>query len=165
MNDPERDGLSRVRLTELSGLGPERKEHMRTDDEILARIEAVKAEDWMGTQISDLIVRLPFAKAQPYLKPEATEDDWKVMPRDRESVLAEMLDYMPFAWDKANNERGLSAGRSMDHYSAWVWLAGDDLGDLREYQFYGKDNLRRICAHYGWDADQWDDGRRVNTSE
>ena len=32
--------------------------------------------------------------------------------------------------DEANDERGLSAGRSMDHYSAWTWLAGDDLGDL-----------------------------------
>ena len=132
---------------------------MRTNDEILARIEAVKANDWMGTQISDLVVRLPFAKALPYLKPEVKEDDWEVMPRDRETVLAEMLDYMPFAWDKANNERGVSASRSMNHYSAWVWLAGDDLGDLTQYQFYGKDNLRRICKHYGWDVSQWENGQ------
>ena len=138
---------------------------MRTDDEILSRIEAVKENDWMGTQIGDLIVRLPFDKARPYLKPEVTEADWKPTSRDRDALLAQMLDYMPFAWEKANNERGLSAGRSMDHYSAWVWLAGDDLGDLQKYEFYGKENLRRICQHYGWDADQWDDGRRVNSSD
>ena len=138
---------------------------MRSDDEIVARIEAVKGNDWMGTQITELIVRLPFERAQPYLKPEAKPEEWEVKPRDRESLLAEMLDYMPFAWDKANNERGLSAGRSMDHFSAWVWLAGDDLGDLTKYSFYGKDNLCRICKQYGWDAGQWDDGRRVNTSE
>lgn len=138
---------------------------MRTDDEILSRIEAVKENDWMGTQIGDLIVRLPFDKARPYLKPEVTEADWKPTSRDRDALLAQMLDYMPFAWEKANNERGLSAGRSMDHYSAWVWLAGDDLGDLQEYEFYGKENLRRICQQYGWDADQWDDGRRVNSSD
>ena len=135
---------------------------MRTDEEILARIEAVKADDWMGTQTSDLIVRLPFEKAQPYLKPEAKAEDWKIAPRDRDALLAEMLGYMPFAWGKANNERGLSAGRSMDHYSAWTWLAGDDLGDLRGYSYYGKDNLCRICKHYGWDASQWDDGVRTN---
>lgn len=138
---------------------------MRTDDEILSRIEVVKENDWMGTQIGDLIVRLPFDKARPYLKPEVTEADWKPASRDRDALLAQMLDYMPFAWEKANNERGLSAGRSMDHYSAWVWLAGDDLGDLLEYEFYGKENLRRICQQYGWDADQWDDGRRVNSSD
>jgi len=134
----------------------------KTDDEILARIEAVKADDWLGTQVGDLIVRLPFEKAKPYLKPEASADEWKQTPRDRASVIAEMLDYMPFAWDKANNGRGISAGRSMDHFTAWAWLAGDDFGDLRGYQFYGKDNLCRICARYGWDAQQWDDGERTN---
>jgi len=135
---------------------------MRTDEEILNRIEAVKADDWMGFQVSDLICRLPFEKAQPYLRPEVTAGDWGVLPRDRESMLATMLAYMPFAWDKANEGRGLSAGRSMDHYMAWTWLAGDDLGNLCEYEYYGKDNLVRICKHYGWDSDQWDDGVRTN---
>lgn len=135
---------------------------MRTDDEILARIEAVSTDDWMGTQIGNLLVRLPFDKAKPYLNPDAVADDWTVQPRDRESLIAEMLNYMPFAWDKANNSRGLSAGRSMDHFMAWTWLAGDDLGDLTSYQFYGKDNLCRICAYYDWDATQWDDGERKN---
>ena len=137
-------------------------ECMRTDDEILARIEEVKADDFMGWQTADLIVRLPFEKAKPYLKPKVKAEEWKISPRDRDALLAEMLDYMPFAWEKANEERGLSAGRSMDHYSAWTWLAGDDLGDLREYNHYGKDNLCRICKHYGWDASQWDDGVRTD---
>ena len=84
---------------------------MRTDEEILNRVEAVKADDWMGVQVSDLIYRLPFEKAQPYLRPEVTAEDWDVRPRDRESMLATMLAYMPFAWEKANEGRGLSAGR------------------------------------------------------
>jgi hypothetical protein len=129
---------------------------MRTDDEILARIEAVKNEDWLGVKTIDLLVRLPFEKAKPYLKPETTAEKWKVAPRDRESLLAEMLDYMPFAWEKANEERGISASRSMDHYSVWVWLAGDDLGDLTNYDDYGRYNLRCICKHYRWDASQWE---------
>lgn len=135
---------------------------MRTDDEILDKIEAVKTNDWFGAKTNDLIVRLPFEKARKYLMPEVTAEDWEVVPRDRDALLAVMLDYMPFAWDKANNERGLSAGRSMDHYSSWVWLACDDLGNLHDYSYYGKDNLCRICKHYGWDASQWDDGVRKN---
>lgn len=79
-------------------------ECMRTDDEILARIEEVKADDWIGWQTSNLIVRLPFEKAKPYLKPEAKAEEWKISPRDHDALLAEMLDYMPFAWEKANNE-------------------------------------------------------------
>lgn len=135
---------------------------MRTDEEIVARIEAVKNEDWLGTQTRDLLVCLPLDKAAPYLKPEFTANEWKQRPRDRDALIARMLDYMPFAWEKANNERGLSASRSMDHYSAWIWLAGDDLGDLHRYNYYGKDNLRRICEQYGWDHRQWDDGVRTN---
>lgn len=124
---------------------------MRTDQEIIDRINARKEADFFG-----------FELAKPFLNPDVKGEDWKVQPRDRDSVLKEMLEYMPFAWDKANNCRGLSAGRSMCHYMAWVWLAGDDLGDLTGYQYYGKDNLVKICDHYGWDSSQWDDGERTN---
>jgi hypothetical protein len=53
----------------------------------------------------------------------------------------------------------------MDHYSSWIWLIGDEaeFGDLTDYEYYGKDHLRHICDFYGWDADKWDDGRRVNS--
>lgn len=138
----------------------------RTDEEILARIEARKSEDFFGFERNDLVLRLPFDKAKPFLKDGATEADWPTQaPRDRESVIAEMLEYMPFAWEKANNFRGISAGRSMHHYMAWTWLAGDDLGDLLRYEFYGKDSLVRICQHYGWDPSQWDDGVRSNSED
>ena len=112
---------------------------MRTDEEILSRIDAVKGDDWIGTKQSDLVSRLPYEKAKPFLKESVTEADWTPAPRDRESLIAEMLDYMPL-----------------------VWLAGDDLGDLTEYEYYGKDNLVKICNHYGWDSSQWDDGERTN---
>lgn len=137
---------------------------MRTDDEILARIEARKEEDFFGFELPDLLIRLPFEKARPHVSDEITEAGWTTLPRDRESVLKEMHEYMSFAWDKANNCRGLSAGRSMCHYMAWVWLVGDEevFGDLTDYQYYGKDNLVKICNHYGWDSSQWDDGERTN---
>ena len=137
---------------------------MRTDDEILARIEARKEEDFFGFELTDLLIRLPFEKARPYVSDEITEAGWTTLPRDRDSVLKEMHEYMSFAWDKANNCRSLSAGRSMCHYMAWVWLVGDEevFGDLTDYQYYGKDNLVKICNHYGWDSSQWDDGERTN---
>ena len=135
---------------------------IRTDEEILARVEEVKDRDWMGFERNDLIIYLPFDKARPFLVEGTTEDEWETLDRSRESVLKTMLDYMPFAWDKANNKRGFSAGRSMSHYAAWTWMAGDDFGNLTDYECYGKDHLRKICNHYGWDADQWDDGVRDN---
>lgn len=138
---------------------------MKTDEEIIARIEKIKKQDFFGWETTDLIFKLPFAKAKEYLKPEATEEEYKQEPRDRDSVIAAMLDYMPFAWDKANNCRGISAGRSICHFSAWTWLAGDDLGDLHGYKYYGKDELVKICEQYGWDSKQWDNGIRANDEE
>ena len=136
---------------------------MRTDQEIIARIEAIKRRDFFGFETPDLIVRLPFESARPYLVPEAKAEEWEIVPRDREYLLDEMLKYMPFAWDKANNCRGISAGRSMSHFSSWIWLAGDDLGDLNKYNHYGKNNLVKICEFYGWDSKQWDDGVRQDS--
>ncbi len=137
---------------------------VRTQDEIVTEIERIKKDDFFGFKTTDLLGYLDFDHAKQYLKPECTEKDWEQSPSDRDSILLEMEKYMDFAWDKANNERGLSAGRSMAHYTAWVWMIGDEdkFGDLEEYQYYGKDNLRKLCETYGWDADQWDDGVRHN---
>lgn len=137
---------------------------MRTDEEIVARVSEIEAGgmDWIGTERCDLIDCLPFDAARPYLKDDATPDKWEALPRDRESVLARMLDYMPFAWEKANNCRGISAGRSMSHFAAWAWLIGEDFGDLSNYEHYGKPHLIAICERFGWDAKQWDDGIRTN---
>lgn len=139
----------------------------RTDLEIVNRIRELAATDFFGFESTDLLTCLPYDKAKEFLKPETTEEKWKEVftPRDRESVLKRMEEYMSFAWEKANNCRGLSAARSMNHYSAWVWLLGDDLGNLNDYEYYGKDNLVKICQKYGWDHHQWDDGIRTNTSD
>jgi len=130
---------------------------MRTDEEILLQIEKAKEYDPFELTLIDLISRLSFKAAKKFLKPEVTETEWEVQPKDRDFILKEMFDYMPFAWEKANNCRGISAGRSMAHYMNWIWLIGDNLGNLSEYEFYGRDNLIKICKHYGWDYTQWDD--------
>lgn len=128
---------------------------MRTAAEIIARIKEVSDRDFFGFETGDLVVCLNYEDAKPFLK-EGNED-WTATPHDRESIIARMKEYMPFAWDKAQNQRGLSAGRSMCHFMAWTWLAGDDLGDLLTYDDYGIPHLKKICDHYGWDykAEGW----------
>lgn len=138
---------------------------MRTQDEIVKKIEEGKDYDFLGTKLSDLIVYLDYEHACSYLNPEVTKENWIMSINNREAILAEMLDYMSFAWEKANGCRGLSTMRSMDHYSIWIWLLGDEeiFKDLKNYEYYGKDNLVKICQHYGWDSSQWDDNIRVNS--
>lgn len=137
---------------------------IRSQGEIVAEFERVKSEDFFGFKSSDLLLYLDYEHVKPYLKKGVTPEQWVARAGDRESILKEMEEYMSFAWDKANNCRGISAARTLAHYTVWVWMLGDQdhFGDLESYQYYGKDNLRKICDFYGWDADQWDDGVRVN---
>lgn len=130
----------------------------RTDAEILARIESVKESDWMGTQTNDLVHALSFEAAKPLLNDSVKPEDWaEKRPVPSEEIAA----YMPFAWGKANGCRGLSAGRSIDHMRAWLWLDGKDVLCSRMdslYDFYGKPCLVLICAEYKIDWRGLDDG-------
>jgi hypothetical protein len=149
----------------------EEKNMIPTQDEIVARIEARKeTADMFGFEMGDLLEWLDYEHAKPYVKPETDPEKWQreYKPLTREAILEIMKDYMEFAWGKANDYRGLSASRSICHYTAWTWLAGDHelnkfVANDDNYQHYGKEILVKICEHYGWDHKQWDDGVRKNS--
>jgi hypothetical protein len=134
---------------------------MRTQEEILQRIESIKDHDFFGWQTSDLIDYLDYSNAQKFLKPDVDEKTWEgtFVP-----VKQRMIEYMEFAWEKANNKRGISASRTMDHYKTWLWLDGaEKLSDgCDDYEFYGKPQLIEICKYLGIDSNQYDYGMREN---
>lgn len=137
---------------------------MRTQDEIVARIEKRKANDVLSFEVPQYVSFLNFDTAKPYLVNEAVSEEWN--KRDLSNIRDVMTDYMEFAWDKANGCRGISAGRSMMHYQAWLWLEGEwtetEIDALDDYEYYGKPQLIKICEHLGLDASKWDDGERTN---
>lgn len=138
----------------------------RTQDEIVARIEERKEQDFFGFEVGDLVQYLDFEHAKPYLKDEATPEKWE-QHRETKDPIDCIKDYMNFAWEKANECRGLSANRSICHMTAWLWLAGEDalvewVDDERNYRYYGKPALERICDHYAIDWHALDNGIRTN---
>lgn len=140
----------------------------RTQEEIVKRINAIKEDDFFGFETGDLIEYLDFDHAKEFLKPEVTKKEWNKNCKTLKTAEAQIFEYIPFAWDKANNCRGLSAGRSMNHMRAWLWLAGEtDLSRACEhYNYYGKPNLVDICEKYEIDWKMLDDGEwRNNESE
>lgn len=140
---------------------------MRTNKQILNRIKQIEKDDFFGFERNDLIMYLDQKHSKPFFKDGYDGSDWKPLSKNKKDILKQMYDYMEFAWDKAKNCRGISASRSMSHYSAWIWMLGDEdvFGNLQNYNYYGKDNLVKICEHYGWDYKKWDDGIRVNSEE
>lgn len=134
---------------------------MRTIDEIKDHIARITEKDMFGFMTADLVAYLPYAEAKRYLRQEATEEDWKPRSPAREAVIDVIKDYMPFAWDKANNCRGLSAGRSIAHMMIWLWMLEEDEASkaIEHYNMYGKVQLREVCDHFKIDWRQWDNNK------
>jgi len=144
---------------------------LRTQEEIAERIEYLAEDyrDFSGAARGDLVEFLTFENAKAFLKPEVTEEQWAdtYKPVTLENITLAIKDYMPFAWEKANDCRGLSANRSINHMEAWIWLTADqDLIDGLEavpYEHYGKEKLIFVCEKFGIDWEALDDGVRTNT--
>lgn len=141
---------------------------MRTQEEILARIRARAPSDMFGFEWMEYLSALTRVSVEKLrgslLKADADLSTHEPSLATDDAVRKQCVEYMPFAWEKANNCRGISAARNLMHYKAWLWLLGEDgFEDIDRYEHYGKDNLVRICKFLDLDASQWDDGRRVNS--
>lgn len=137
-----------------------------TQEQIIEKINQYK-NDMFGFISSDLIEFLSFDNARKYLKDEYVkkvekgEEKWEQKPATKEQAIKDMVEYMEFAWGKANNCRGLSAGRSIEHMRASLLIAEDiELFDkLSDYSYYGKPQLRAICEKYNIEWKKYDDGK------
>lgn len=126
----------------------------RTDEQIVARIEEVRAQDMFGFKTEVLLRHLSFEAAKPYLKDEITESDWAEIQAETGTPAEAGADYLPFAVGKIEDERGLSAGRSVQKFAEWAWLDGKDelaaqIDDDGNYGWYGETAVRLYAEHYG----------------
>ena len=128
---------------------------MRSQEEILERFN--KVNDVFGTQKSDLIDYMEFKTAKEFLKDEyvkqveSGEKEWEQTMNPKKEILG----YLDFAYGKAHNERGLSAGRSMLHFKTWIWIDDEKfyneiVDEMDSYNDYGLAVLDKISKHYGF---------------
>jgi len=137
---------------------------MRTQEEIVTRFHERRKGDLLGFEIHEYLPYLDYEHAKPFLKKGVESKDWG---QEKAAPVEKIKDYMSFAWEKANGCRGISAGRSLQHMVAWLWLDGQDKflkewHDLEDYEYYGKPQLVAICQLYGINWKQLDDGVRTN---
>lgn len=140
---------------------------MRSQAEIIQRIQDAKKRDLLGFEWQEYFRAATKETAETFrgivFKADANLSDWEQEFKTDKDIRDCCIKYMDFAWEKANGFRGISASRSMAHYRAWLWLLGeDDFEDIMDYEYYGKEHLRRICRFLGLDPDKWDDGVRLN---
>lgn len=140
---------------------------MRKQEDIIARFKDTAPQDLFGFEAGEYLRALTREAVETlrgeFIKEDADLSEFKPDLTSDEAIVNQCIEYMPFAWEKANGGRGLSAGRTLCHYRAWLWLLGEDqFEDIDTYEFYGKDELVKICDFLDLDHTQWDDGVRTN---
>lgn len=128
---------------------------MRTQEEIIERFK--NSSDMLGTQQWDLVELLTYENAKEFLRKEFIEsvEKWEDKWEQKTETKTTILDYLPFAYSKAEWERGISAGRSMLHFKTWIWFDDEKfyneiISDIDNYTDYGMPALDKISTHYGY---------------
>jgi hypothetical protein len=131
--------------------------------------------DPFGFEVSEYLRAIPYELAKPLIgDAKVTEAEWNKAHdiRSREDAIRVMCEYAAFAWEKANGCRGISAQRTIMHYIAWTWLAGDaefsaeiEQQFMTDYHHYGKPILEAICDRYGINWRALDNGHRTDVDD
>ena len=127
----------------------------------------IDENDSLGMTFSDYIDFLPFEEAKKYFTDKYIKDVksgkevYTQKEYSEEAIIEEMRDYLEFAWDKANACRGLSAGRSLQHYRNWFYALGSEFDDfataIAKYEYYGKPWLWLITELFNLDPKKFDE--------
>lgn len=133
---------------------------LRTQEEIVEKLDYHQSKESFFDFTPDVLIPvLKWEFAKKYLIPEYVEKVEKEEEKfecisDLKTIVQDFLDYMVFAWGKAENQRGLSASRSINKLSAWLWLLNrEDLVAIIEddnlYNPYGAPALIEVCNNLG----------------
>ena len=130
----------------------------RTNEQITERLDALLnnddiSADFFGKRAEILALALPFDAAKKYLTAAAIEEGDEPWDSERGTPEKNAAEYLEFAIEKMQTERGLSSNRSVDAYREYLWLLTDDktLADYEatEYGWYGDAKLRFAAKALG----------------
>ncbi|GAA3851772.1 hypothetical protein GCM10023084_02490 [Streptomyces lacrimifluminis] len=124
----------------------------RSQDEIFARAQA--ADDMFGWAHEVLLPYLDFEHAKPVLNDGVTADEWAKYAKDPAKVREGAHSYYVFALGKIEDERGISAERSVIKLREYAWLMGMDAVvaamDEAPYPQYGAPKVAAFAAGLGF---------------
>lgn len=133
---------------------------LRSQDELSKKFDELrKTVRFIDFRPEVLINYLSFENAKPHLKEEYVKEveagtkQWEQIT-SIEKCAEDFLNYMKFAWGKAEDERAISASRSIQKLGMWLWIMNRD--DLRRtiedddlYNPYGAPALIEVCNQMG----------------
>jgi hypothetical protein len=142
---------------------------VRTQDEIVTRMKAIEPDDFLGFAREVLLDALDFEHAKPFLVDDATPEKWAEAMVELGPLEEQAKDYLAFAYGKADDHRGISAGRSVSKMTEFMWLMGrDDVVVAIEsvpYPQYGVPKLAVISRLTGWPGPEGEELERMARGE
>lgn len=133
---------------------------LRSKEEVIEKIRKVNSENnFLDFRTDVLLEYLDFESAKEFYKEEYAEkvNSGEIKHEyvtDLKECAQDFLDYMGFAWMKAQDERGISASRSIQKLGAWLWLMNREdlektINDDDLYNPYGAPALIEVCKQLG----------------
>jgi len=93
------------------------------------------------------------------LKEGVTEEEWNkdIKEFTRENILEKLEKDVAFGFEKALNQRGISAGLMYEVVQMWNWILEEGLEDFDGYPMYGLPLFKATAVKYGFENPIGDD--------
>lgn len=82
---------------------------------------------------------------------------WTPIEFTYENVLKQLKSDVEFGFEKALNQRGISASLMYEVVKMWMWVLDDDLANFDDYAMYGLPLFKAVALKYDFDNPIGDD--------
>jgi hypothetical protein len=97
------------------------------------------------------------------IKEEYRGDKWgKPKPWTEKSLINQLKGDVEFGFEKALDNRGISASLMYEVVKMWLWILEDELYKMDEYPMYGLPLFKAVAVKYGFDNTIGDDNGSEN---
>lgn len=130
---------------------------MKTLEEILEKWDEeykVALEDRLGRRICDFLtveqakkIGFEFEEPEKHVPKEWTE----------ENILAQLKEDVDFGFEKALNQRSISASLMFEVVKGWCKILENGLDDVYDYPMYGLPLFKAVAVKYGFENPIGDD--------
>ena len=124
--------------------------------------ESYKSNTLDGRDLNRLAQFIPFNMLSSFglkLKEGVTEEEWNKNVKEftKENILIQLEKDVDFGFEKALNQKGISAGLMTDVVQMWNWILEEGLEDFDEYPMYGLPIFKATAIKYGFENPIGDD--------
>jgi hypothetical protein len=122
---------------------------MLTQEKVLESFESGTIDGRDASRLADFFPVSDWAKLGCGLKEGAATPP--VRPWTEDEIKKQLAEDVSFGFEKALDQRGLSAGLMYAVVKMWLWILEDSLAEMDSYAQYGLPLFKAVAVKYGFD--------------